>query len=25
MGDGKVAMIIDVDNLAKTEQLSQVG
>ena len=25
MGDGKVAMILDVDNLAKTEQLSQVG
>lgn len=25
LGDGKVAMIIDVDNLAKTEQLSQVG
>lgn len=25
MGDGKVAMIIDVDNLIKNEQLSQVG
>ena len=25
MGDGKVAMIIDVDNLMKNEQINQVG